>query len=191
MTNVLIVLSSILALISYIVYISAIIKGKARPHRTTRFVLVLITGLATASLFAQGSNVVVWLSGVLAFGCFIIFALSIKYGIGGWAKTDILCLIIALFGIIFWKITSNPTFALFASIISDLAGQIPMLIKTYRFPETEVWTFYFLDVLAAVLSILAITRFTYQEFSYPLYIVFIDTLTIILILRKKIIPNFK
>jgi hypothetical protein len=165
MTNILVALSSILAFVSYIVYIKAILKGEARPHRTTRFVLTIITVIATASLIAQGSTVAVWLSGVFAFGCLIIFILSIKYGMGGWAKGDILCLIIALTGIIFWKVTSNPFYALFASITSDLAGQIPMLIKTYHFPETEVWTFYSIDVLAAILSILAISNWTYWELS--------------------------
>jgi hypothetical protein len=110
---------------------------------------------------------------------------------GGVAKSDIVCLIIALIGIALWKTTSNPTYALFASIASDLAGQVPMLIKTYHYPETEVWTFYFIDVLAAIVSIVAITRWTYQEFSYPLYIVFIDGLTIAFILRRKIIPKIK
>lgn len=191
MVNILIALSSILAFISYIVYMIAILKGKAKPHRTTRFVLVLITVLATVSLFAQGSTTAVWLSGVFAFGCLIIFLLSLRYGMGGWARADILCLIIALIGIVIWKITSNPIYALFASITSDLAGQIPMLIKTYRFPETEVWTFYSLDVLAAILNIIAITHKTYQELSYPLYIVFIDGLTIVFILRRKIFPKLK
>lgn len=191
MTNILIAISSILAFISYIVYIVAILKGQAKPHRTTRFVLVIITFLATASLLAQGSTVAVWLSGVFAFGCFAIFALSIKYGMGGWAKSDILCLVIALIGITIWKITSNPIFALFASIASDMAGQIPMLIKTYRFPETEVWTFYSLDVLAAILNLSAMGHWTYQELSYPLYIVFIDGLTITLILRKQIASKLR
>lgn len=187
----LIALSSILAFISYIVYIVAILKGNARPHRTTRLVLVLITVLATASLFAQGSTTAIWLSGVFAFGCILIFILSIKYGMGGWAKEDILCLIIALIGIGVWKITSNPIYGLFASIAADLSGQVPMLIKTYKFPETEVWTFYSIDVLAAILNIFAITNKTYQELSYPLYIVLIDGLTITFILRKRFLSKIK
>lgn len=185
MQNALIAVSSILAFISYIVYIAAILKGDAKPHRTTRFVLVLITCLATASLFAQGSTVAVWLSGIFSFGCIIIFLLSLKYGMGGWAKTDILCLVLSLVGIVFWKATSNPMYGLFASIGADFVGQIPMLIKTYRFPETEVWTFYAIDVVAALLNLLASSRWTVQEFTYPLYIMFIDCVTVFLILRPR------
>jgi hypothetical protein len=190
MANILIALSSALAFVSYIVYIAAILKGDARPHRTTRFVLVIITVLATVSLLAQGSSVAIWLSGVFTLGSLVIFTLSIKYGMGGWAKTDILCLIIAISGIFFWKATLNPIYALFASIASDLAGQVPMLIKTFHYPETEVWTFYLLDVLAAIINISAMAHFTFQELAYPLYIVSIDGLTIILILRKKIFSKF-
>lgn len=186
MQNILIAVSSILAFVSYIVYIIAILKGEAKPHRTTRFVLVIITSLATASLFAQGSSVAIWLSGVFTFGCILIFLLSLKFGMGGVAKTDILCLIFSLGGIIFWRVTSNPIYGLFASIGADLVGQIPMLIKTYKFPETEVWAFYFLDVLASIFSLLALQRWIFQEFTYPLYIILVDSITILLILRPKI-----
>jgi len=138
MISILIILSSILAFVSYIVYVVAILKGKAKPHRITRFVLVFITSLVTVSLFAQGSTVTIWLSGIFTLGSLIIFLLSLKYGMGGWAKTDLLCLVISFIGIIFWKVTAHPIYALFASMGADLAGQIPMFIKTYRFPETEV-----------------------------------------------------
>ena len=185
MSNILITLSTFLALISYVVYAVAILKGEAKPHRTTRFVLVLITGLATASLFAQESTTAIWLSSAFTLGCIVIFLLSLKYGMGGWAKADLLCLAIALAGIAFWQLTNNPVYGLFSAIGADLAGQIPMLIKTYRFPHTEVWTFYFLDVVAAVLSLLALSQWTFQEFSYPFYIIFIDGITIFLILLPR------
>lgn len=183
MSLILIIFSSLLAFASYIVYIEAILKGKAKPHRTTRFCTLLITVLATASLFAQGSTTAIWLSGVFAVGSLIIFILSFRYGMGGWAMTDIICMCISILGIALWKLTTNPVYALFASIGADLAGQVPMLIKTYHFPDTEVWTFYFLDVVAAIFSLIASHQLVLNEFLFPLYIVGIDGITILLILR--------
>ncbi len=186
-TTILITLSSLLALASYVVYIHAILKGKAKPHRTTRFVLVIITALATAALFAEKSTVAIWIPTIFTVGSVVIFLLSIKYGMGGSSKTDILCLLVALAGIVFWKITSNPLYGLYASIGADFVGQIPMLLKTYRYPETEAWPFYGIDVVAAMLSLIALQEWKIGEYSYPLYIVFIDMLTVILILRPKIL----
>lgn len=191
MSAVFIFLSSLLALVSYIVYIKAIISGDARPHRTTRFVMVLITSLATASLIAQNSSATIWLSVIFTVGSLIIFGLSLKYGMGGTHPLDLVCMGIAVAGVVLWQTTSQPIFGLAASIGADIAGQIPMLIKTYRLPESEVWTFYFLDVLAAVCTLIALKKWVPAEYIYPIYIIFIDGLTILLILRQNIIRVLK
>lgn len=183
MKNVFIGISSILALISPIIYARAILRGEAKPHRTTRFVLLLITSLTTASLFAQHNTVAVWLAGVSTLQSILIFTLSIKHGMGGWAKSDLICFVIALAGIVLWQTTSNPTLALYAAIVADATGMIPALIKTYRFPNTEIWQFYLLDVFAAGFNMLAITTWTVQETSYPVYIMGINALMVFLVIR--------
>lgn len=180
-----IVISTLLALISPIVYSVSILKKEAKPHRTTRLVLLIITSLTTASLFAQGNQVAIWLAGVSTLQSILIFVLSIKYGMGGFSKTDILCFIIAILGVILWRVTKNPVVALYFAIAADFTGMIPALIKTYNFPKTEVWTFYILDVFAALFSLLALTKWTINEFSYPLYIMVINLIMVILITRPK------
>ena len=181
-----IIISTLIALISPIVYAKAILRGDAKPHRTTRLVLFLITALTTASLFAQHDKVAIYLAAVSTFQSTIIFILSIKYGMGGWEKSDILCLVIALLGIVLWKTTQNPVIALYAAIAADFTGMIPALIKTYNQPETEVWNFYLLDVFAGGFSMLALRSWTLQEFSYPTYIMLINLVMVYLIVRPKI-----
>jgi len=183
MPSVFIIISSLLALISPIVYSIAIFKGEAKPHRTTRLVLLLITSLTTASLFAQKNQVAIYLAGVSTIQSIMIFTLSLKRGMGGWSKTDMLCLFIALIGIALWRITENPVVALYCAIGADFAGMIPALIKTSKFPKTEVWTFYLLDVFAALFSLLALKKWTLEEYSYPIYIMFINLAMVILIVR--------
>lgn len=185
MSTIFIVISSLLALISPIIYSRAIFKGEAKPHRTTRLVLLLITALTTASLFAQGNRVAIWLAGVSTLQSILIFFLSIKHGMGGWSRTDILCLVIALLGIVLWQVTKNPVIALYFAIGADFTGMIPALIKTYHHPKTEVWTFYTLDVFAALFSILALSRWSPEEYSYPIYIMLINVVMTALIVRPK------
>ena len=191
MRNFFIFLSSILALTSYGVFIVAILKGYAKPQRMTRFILVLISGLATASLFAQESTVAIWLPGIFTLGSLIIFLLSLKFGMGGLAKTDGICLILSIAGIVFWKITHNPLYALYASIAADFVGQIPMFIKTYRFPGTEVWTVYLLSIGAAICNLIALQHWFLQEYAYSFYIILTDSFVVVLILRPKFFPKQK
>jgi hypothetical protein len=179
------IISAVLPLISPIVYSKAILKGDAKPHRTTRFVLLLINALATASLFAQHNNVAIWLAGVSLLQSMIIFVLSVKHGIGGWAKTDLLCLFIALIGIIAWQTTKHPLLALYCAILADFTGMVPTIFKTYLHPDTEVWEFFIIDVFAGAFNILALKTYSLSDFSYPLYIILINLLIFILVLRPK------
>jgi membrane-associated HD superfamily phosphohydrolase len=181
--NILIVLSSVSAVVAYIIYFISILKGKAKPHRTTRLVLFVISFIATASMFAQGNRVAIWLSGVFAVSSFVIFLTSLKYGIGGFSKLDIFCFVIALSGIILWGYTNNPTLALFSSIAADFTGFLPTIIKTYRMPESEIWPFFFIGAVSAALNLLATEKPVIEAFAYPLYIIIVNGLEVLLILR--------
>ena len=79
----------------------------------------------------------------------------------------------------------NPVIALYFAIGADFTGMVPALIKTYHHPETEVWTFYTLDIFAALFSILALSKWTVAEYSYPIYIMLINVVMTVLIVRLK------
>ncbi|RJR15833.1 hypothetical protein C4579_01280 [Candidatus Microgenomates bacterium] len=183
-------ISNVLVFAAFSIYIYSILKGWAKPHRTTRFVLLIITSLATFSLIAQHNQVAVWLAGIAAIMSAMVFVLTLKYGMGGWAKIDLACLIIALFGIIIWQITNNPATALFAAILADFTGVVPTIIKIYHHPQTEVWTFFTLGGLGSLFNLLAVTNWTIEEIAYPLYLVLISTILVILMFRKKISGAF-
>lgn len=189
MQTIFIVISSGLALISPLVYSQAILKGEAKPHRTTRLVLLIITALTTASLFAQNNNVAIYLAAVSTLQSILIFILSLKRGMGGWSKSDVICLIIAIVGIILWQVTKNPVIALYFAISADFTGMIPALIKTYKFPKTEVYSFFLLDVFAAGFSLLAIKTWTVEQYAYPIYIMLINLIMVILIIKPSQLKN--
>jgi hypothetical protein len=179
------IISAVLALIAPILYARAILRGDAKPHRTTRFVLLIITILTAASIVAQNNHVAIWLAGASALQSILIFVLSIKHGLGGRAKSDIVCLLVALLGIILWQVTNRPVLALYFAILADFTGMIPAILKTYRRPETELWTYFALDVVAGLLTLIASKHWTVQDISYPLYILLINALMVVIILRGQ------
>ena len=158
-------------------------RGDAKPHRTTRFVLLLITLLTAASIIAQHNYVVIWLAGASAVQAVFIFGLSIKHGFGGKSKSDIICLVIALLGIVLWQVTKQPVLALYFAMLADLTGMIPALFKTYRMPETEIWSYFAIDIGAGALTLAAIKTWDIRNISYPLYIMLINALMVATILR--------
>lgn len=191
MPHPLILLSSLIALISPIIYARAIFRGEAKPHRTTRLVLLTITLLSTFALFAQHDTVAIWLAGVSALQAIFIFILSLKYGMGGYSITDGLCLVVAIIGILFWQITQNPTVGLYFAILADFTGMVPSLIKTYKMPHTEIYMFFLLDVFAGFFNLLAVKQWTASEVSFPLYIMLINLAMVVLVLRQDVTKKMK
>ncbi len=185
MQTLFLIISIILPLISPLIYSKAILKGDAKPHRTTRFVLLLINALATASLLAQHNNVAAWLAGASLLQSIIVFTLSIKHGMGGWAKMDVICLAIALLGIIAWQTTNDPVLALYFAILADFTGIVPTIIKTYHHPETEIWSFFLIDAVAACFNLLALQSWTINGYVYPAFLLLINSAMVPLILRPK------
>ena len=186
MQNALIWISNILVFSSYLTYEWAMIKGKAKPHRTTRFVLLIINTLGFLSLYAQGDRVVVWFLGICAIQSLVMFLMSFKYGMGGWARVDIASLVIAIFGIVLWRVTDNPALALYAAVTADFAGMVPALLKTYRFPDTEYYLSYVFDLSAILLTGLAIRNGGLNEYLYPVYLLLVNGIMLGFIVRPKL-----
>lgn len=185
------IVSTVLATIAPFFYAYEILNKKAQPHRTTRFVLLVITTLSFASLFAQHNRVAVWLAGVDVIGSLAIFILSLKFGMGNWTKMDLLCLFIAAVGISIWKITSNPFLALYSAILADFTGVVPTLIKTFKLPDSESALYFTIGGIACLFNLLAAKDFTIQNISYPLYLVLINLFIVFLAIRPKLFFNRK
>lgn len=186
MQTLFIIISSALILVNPIIYARAMFKGRAKPHRTTLFVLATITLISAVALYAQGDKVAIYLAAAQSLQSIFLFILSIKLGMGGWERTDIACLLIAVVGIILWKSTDNPLLGLYFSIIADFAGTIPTIIKTIRYPQTEILSYFLIDVFAALLSVFALNSLAIAESLYPVYILLINLLlTFIMIFPRK------
>lgn len=184
MQNILIWASNAFIFSSYLVYEWGIMKGKIKPHRTTRLVISIVVVLGFLAVVKQGNSAVAWFLGICVLQSNIVLLMSIKRGMGGWSKTDIVCLIIALSGIIFWKLTNNPALGLYASVAADLFAMIPTLIKTYRLPDTEFWLATVLDLLALICTMLAIQNGGFNEYLYPTYLIIVESLVLIFILVR-------
>lgn len=181
--------SNILVFTSYLTYEWAMLKGRAKPHRTTRLVLLVITALGFFSSLAQGNTAVAWFLGVCSVQSLVMFLMSIKYGYGGWEKIDIVCLVIATVGIVLWKTTSNPILGVYSAVVADLVGMVPALIKTYRLPDTEYWLTYVFDLSAIALTTIAVTGGQFNDYLYPVYLLAVNGLMLFFILRPKLIPK--
>ena len=192
MKNLFLILSVAIACISPIIGIRSILKGKFKPQRMTRFLLFLVSLLFIGTLLAQGDRNAIYVILVIGLGNLIIFLLSIKNGMGGTTKFDILVLSMAIVTLTIWKVSNNPVLGLVMSIVANFIAFWPTIIKAWHLPGTEEWRIYAFYVLSSIFTILSISNFTFGKVVSPVYVIFMNGfLTLMIVLRKKILKNNK
>ncbi|HEV2402767.1 MAG TPA: hypothetical protein VGS08_01060 [Candidatus Saccharimonadales bacterium] len=155
MHGALVTASLMLALISPITYIVSIVRGKSRPHRMTRFALMIVLAVTfVGAVAAHGNPGALLLTSIFCLQGIVIFGLSLWRGIGGRARLDWACLMIALLGITAWALTSNPIIGVWGGIVGDFAAYVPAFVKTWRQPRSESPWFYLTSAGAAFLTLI-------------------------------------
>ncbi|HSW66581.1 MAG TPA: hypothetical protein VLI54_05590 [Bacillota bacterium] len=175
MRTILLLLGLLLPVIGSAAYAVSIIRGKTRPQRMTRFLLMIITAIMWISLVAANDRAGVWLALVAFVQAMVIWVLSLRRGIGGGDRLDIACLLLCALGVVCWLVFGHAWIGLLASILADIAASAPALRKTIRMPHTELLLFYALDTLAGV-CILFAGPLQLQAIVFPAYITAINLL---------------
>ncbi|MBI3638306.1 hypothetical protein HY227_01010 [Candidatus Wolfebacteria bacterium] len=175
-------LSGIIILISFIPYLRGILKDQTKPERMSWLIWSVLGGISFFSQLAKGASHSLWLTGAQTFGDLFIFLLSIKYGMGGLLKRDILALSIAGLSLIIWYLTDEPAIALFMVIFIDAIGAILTMVKSYKHPATEPITAWVLTALGGFFAILAVGKWNFILLSFPIYIFLINFMIVVIII---------
>lgn len=150
-------ISGIIAVVQVIPYIISIFWGTTRPSRASYAIWSVIQTVSAVSYIASGATDTKWTPIVLAITALIIFGISLKYGMGGFNKFDIVCLVIATIAILLWVTTSNPALAVYTSLLAGSIAYLPTIKKAYLLPNTENTLSWTLFSIAILLNVFALT----------------------------------
>ena len=145
----------------------------------------ILTFIAFFSQLAKGGTWSLLLTIGDTLAILIVFVLSIKFGVGGFRKIDILSLCGAGISLILWYLTKEPAVALFLIILTDIFGSNLTIMKVWKNPETENWIGWAMCGVGGLLGTLAVGRFDFILISFPLYICLINSAIAIIILARK------
>ena len=172
-----------LEIVASLSYIVSILKGVTKPHRVTRFVLLVVLALNFLSVVAANGNVgSLTLGGIFVAQSLIIFVLSIRRGMGGASLFDITCLLVAIVGVIGWKLTNNPLVGIIFAIAADQIAYLPAMVKTWKYPNTESPWFYILGAVAAAISLISYE--ISMASAFQIFIV-VNCLSMVLLIYRK------
>lgn len=136
-TSVSAILSTVLGIYCSVPYIRAILSGKTKPHQLSWLVFVIMNGIVLFSQLFAGARESILISTVFFAGSFIIFALSLKYGIRDTSRWDKWLFGFALLTIVVWAVTKSNEAAIWLTLLIDLAATTMMILKLRKEPHSE------------------------------------------------------
>lgn len=160
----------VLPVIGAFPYIKDILRHKTKPHRTSFLIWAVLDSIAFATQLAKGATWSLIMPAVGTIEVLTSFVLSLKYGVGGFAKKDIAALLLSGLGLILWYFTKEPLVALLIVICVDVIGMSLTILKTYAHPHTETFSTWLLSSIAGLFAAAAVGHWTFSLLIYPLYI---------------------
>ena len=164
------VIALMLNVLGYIPYIRDIFKGIVKPHRMTWGIWTILTTITAVNQIANhgGYSSLFFISTTVLVTT--TFILSLKFGVGGFSKIDLTCLLFATLLLIYWVGLKDTRISTLIAVNIDVIGFLPTLIKTYKHPETETYPQWLLAGIAGLLTTLIVPKLDWAIIIYPAYI---------------------
>ena len=180
-------LGAVIFLFCSIGYFIETLQGKVKPNRITWFLWGLAPMIAFIAQIKQGVGLQSLLTFMVGFVPFLILTASFINKKSYWKiqKLDLVCGLLSIIGLILWQITKVGNIAILFSIISYFLAGWPTIIKSYNHPKTENYLIYLGNAIFAAITLLTINIWTFETYSFSLYI-FVVTLLIAILVKFKI-----
>jgi hypothetical protein len=177
-----------LAFLSFYPYIRDIFKRKTSPHLFTYIIWSIVTTLAFFGQVATGAGPAAWTTGVVAVLTILVLLLSFKFGTQDIRTIDFIFLIAALFAIVPWWLTHDPTLSVIIATFVDVCAFFPTIRKTYNDPSSETLSSYVLNILRHAAALSALASPALGAYIYPLVLLVMNTALVAVIFagRKRI-----
>jgi hypothetical protein len=176
-----------LSIIGGFSYLIDTLKGKIQPNKVSFFLWALAPLIAFFAMLQEGVDFrLTLLTFIVGFNPLLIFLASFVNKKAQWKITrfDLVCGGLSLFGIFLWLITRTGNVAIFFSILADGLASIPIIVKAYKYPETENYWPFAAGCINALLTLLIIKEWIFANYGFTLYIFFVTFLLAILIKFK-------
>jgi hypothetical protein len=192
MKEVVAVVAAIMAFIGNISYIRDVFKGKIHPHPYTWFIWSIVSLVTFFGGLTKGAGIGALPTGVAEGFTIAIFVLSLKHLFSSnskklWRirKEDHYFLFFALFGLVPWYFTHDPTASVVIVVTIDIIAFLPTLRKTWFHPETERPTLYEMNVLRHVLTLFSLEAYNIATTFHSVAMICTNSLMTVLIKRKN------
>ena len=178
-------LSSVFFTVAYFPYIISVVKGQTKPHPFSWFLWGMIGIITLYFYFRVGAQETLGLAVLGAIFPFVVFVFSLKYWKGSFSRFDYVVLGLSLFSIILYLLFHSAAVSLSVSILADMFAFMPTIRKTYIDPSSESLSSWGLFLISYILSIVAISKWTYGVAVFPCYLALFGTIMCVLLKKHQ------
>lgn len=164
------ILSGVVCGIGYLPYIYATIKKKNKPHPFSWILWSVLNLVSLITYMGLGAHETMPLAIMNFIGPLVIAIMSIKYWVGSFSKFDYVCLFLSAFSVLIYLVFHSASTALTFNLVADFLVYLPTMRKAYREPETEDLLTWILFFIANILSVFAISKWSYGIGVFPVYL---------------------
>lgn len=172
----------------HILYAISIVKNHSKPSLVSWFFWTIAPFLGVFFELKAGAGLSVLPILVAGLGSLFILIVATLTKNGFWKITtfDIYCGTFSFLALIFYILTHNLGVSILFAILSDAFASIPTIIKSWKFPETEMWAPYLLPVISNIGGLLIIKDWSFAIYAFGVYFILVDSIIVLAIYRKKI-----
>jgi hypothetical protein len=174
-------------------YVLDIRKGNVRPNILTWSLWALAPMIAFSAQLAEGAGLRAVHTFSTGFGplLIVITALLYRKSLFKVKKRDYIFGLLSLAGIILWKVTGEGSVAIVFAILADFFAAVPTIEKLYLHPETENGWIFGLGFVGALIALLTIKDWRFEEFGFSMYILLVNCVMFAPTALRSLMPNRK
>lgn len=179
------VITIIIAIVSYSIYLHDVFTGKTKPHGFSWFTWSILNSFIFYQQVVNGGGPGAWVTAVAALADAIIFLSAFKYGERNITKLDWTCLIVALIALAAWRLNSDPVLSVILASSVFVIGFIPTIRKSFKNARQETLATFSLNSLKFLIALFALDTVSITTALYP-FVLFVTNgvFALFLFLRK-------
>ncbi len=182
------IVSSILTVVVFVPYLIDIYKKKTQPHIYSWLIWTILQSIGAVAIFKGGAGYGAWSLAIGALFCFIIFALSFKFGTKNIKRIDLYCLIGAVITIAVYLFVRYPLYSVILVVCIDFIAFLPTFRKSFEEPYSETMITFFLSALANLITIFALQHYSVTTVLYEATLFMTNgALCIVLVARRRLL----
>ncbi|MBI3952809.1 MAG: hypothetical protein HY336_02535 [Candidatus Doudnabacteria bacterium] len=182
------IVSIVVALASYSIYLRGIYKGQTKPHAFSWLIWGVLEAIGFAAQVYGHAGPGSYATAATAIICFTTAGIGFWKGEIKFVRFDWISLGGAFLAIALWLITKNPFYSVILITLADTIGFLPTYRKSYHLPFSEPLITYGLSSLKEGLALIALSSFTFITAFYigEVAIANLVFIAMVLIRRKQL-----